>query len=390
MIAIETTHLFDGEAMLGHRTVLIEHGLIAAVLTHPPAGITAHALPPGTVLAPGFIDLQVNGGAGVLFNDAPSVEGLRSIAAAHLRDGTTAILPTLISGERPVIRQAIAAVRAALALGIGGIAGIHIEGPFISRARRGIHPESAIIVPTPDDIVWLSEEFPGPRLMTVAPEVVRPSQIAALAGAGYIVFLGHTDASCEAATEALDAGAAGFTHLFNAMSQFGSRTPGVVGAALASDTAVASIIADGHHAHPAAVRAAWRALGPTRLCLISDAMPSVGATHGGGFILSGRAISLVDGKLTDAAGTLAGAHLTMRGAVQGAVRLAGIPLTDALRMATVTPAAIIGLRDRGAIRPGLRADLTAIGPEFQCAGVWLAGEPVSQTSAAQTGSVSSA
>ena len=381
MIGIETTHLFDGETMLGRRIVLIEHGRIVDVLAQPPAGLQVQPLPPGTILAPGFIDIQVNGGDGVLFNDEPTVAGLERLAAPHLRAGTTTLLPTVISGTPPVRRQALAAVAAALAAGVPGIAGIHIEGPFIARARRGIHPEAAIAEMTDDDQAWLCQPLAGVRLITLAPEIVPPSRVAALARAGVVVCLGHTDTSAEAALEALEAGAAGFTHLFNAMSQLGSRTPGAVGAALASDNAFASIIVDGHHVHPAAIRAVWRALGPARLLLISDAMPSVGTD--GGFRLAGRDIALVNGRLTDAAATLAGAHLTMAEAVANCIRLAGIPLTDALRMATATPADAIGLRDRGRLRVGLRADLVAVDPALAVSGVWLGG-------ALQTGSVSSA
>lgn len=274
-----------------------------------------------------------------------------------------------------------------MAAELPGIVGIHIEGPFIARARRGIHPEAAIIDLAPADTAALCAADAGARLITLAAEAAHPAQIGALAGAGWAVFLGHSDAACEAAMEALDAGAIGFTHLFNAMSQFGSRTPGMVGAAMASDTAVASIIVDGHHVHPAAVRAAWRALGPARLCLISDAMPTVGDADGDGFQFAGKSIRLDGSRLTDAAGTLAGAHLTMREAVRGAVHLAGLPLADALRMATSTPAACLGLRDRGAIRAGLRADLVALDQNCALAGVWLAGQPVRGR---QTPSVSSA
>ncbi len=371
MNAIETPALFDGEALLGRRAVLIEDGMIADVAARAPKGMATTVLPPGTVLAPGFIDLQINGGDGVLFNDEPTTDGLRRLAAAHLRDGTTALLPTLISGEPAVIRQAVAAARSAVEAGMDGILGIHIEGPYISRARRGIHPEAAITALSDSELAYLCEDFPGARLITLAPEIVPPAHIAALAAAGYTVFLGHSDAACDTVLAALDAGAAGFTHLFNAMSQFGSRAPGMVGAAMAHDAAFVSIIADGLHAHPVAVRAAWRAIGPARLCLISDAMPSVGSNQG--FALAGKPISLNGGKLTDVAGTLAGAHLTMREAVRNAVQMIGIPLADALRMATAAPADSLRLRDRGRIRPGSRADLVALDPAFGLAGVCLGG-----------------
>ena len=386
MIAIETTRLFDGETLHGKRTVLIQAGRIIAVSDRAPPGIPTETLAEGVLLSPGFIDIQVNGGNGVLFNDDPDAAGLRRIAAAHLDAGTTSILPTLISAPRDLQRRAWDAVRQALDTGADGIAGIHIEGPFIARARRGIHPESAITDLRPDDLAFLTQSFPGVRLLTLAPEIVATDLIAALAAAGIIVSLGHSDAPAEAAEAALAAGAAGFTHLFNAMSQLGSRAPGVVGAALASATAFASIIADGHHVHRTSLRAAWQALGPARLPLISDAMPSVGTDQG--FVFNGQSIRLVNGRLTDAAGTLAGAHLTMLEAVRNCVRHAGLPLADALRMATSAPADAVRLADRGRLSQGQRADLVALDPSFGLAGVWVGG--VRRDCAAQTGSVSSA
>lgn len=376
MIAIQTPQLFDGETLRGPRTVLIEAGRIAEILEHTPPGVAVTVLPPGSVLAPGFVDVQVNGGGGVLFDGASDVAALRQIALAHIRLGTTGLLPTLISGTRPDIAHAIETARAALQAGVPGIAGLHIEGPFISLPKRGIHPAANITAMTDADVAMLCGGFPAPRLITVAPEAATPARIAALKAAGYTVFIGHSDAATEAAEALLAAGAFGFTHLYNAMSPLTSRAPGVVGAALASATAVASIIVDGLHVHPAAIRAAWQALGPARLFLISDAMPSVGDPAGGGFSLYGKAITLAAGRLTDAAGTLAGAHLTMREAVRDCVRLAGIPLADALRMATATPADAVGLHDHGRIRPGGRADLVALTPGLELAGVWLAGEPI--------------
>jgi N-acetylglucosamine-6-phosphate deacetylase len=376
MIGIETANLFNGEAMLGRRVVLIEGGTIADIVARPPPGLAVHRLRGEAILTPGFIDIQVNGGDGVLLNDEPTVAGMRKIAAAHGREGTTSLLPTLISGERAMLRSMIAATQAALAEGIPGVFGLHVEGPFISRARKGIHPEDAITDMTADDLALLCQPRLGTCLLTLAPEVVPLSHIAALAKAGVAVFLGHTDADCEVAQSALAAGARGFTHLFNAMSQLGSRAPGAVGAALASVTACASIIIDGYHVHAAAVQAAFRAIGTARLMLISDAMPSVGANAPDHFELAGRPINLVNGRLTDAAGTLAGAHLTMADAVRNAIKLAGCNLVDSLRMATATPADCLCLADRGRLAPGLRADLVALDANLAVSGVWQGGERV--------------
>ena len=375
MIALATPALFDGETRRGPACVVIDGEHIGSVLAVPPEGVALESLPPVAMLVPGFIDIQVNGGDGVLFNDTPTLDGLRHIAETHARLGTTSLLPTLVSAGRPLREAGIAAVRAALAEGVPGIAGIHVEGPFISPRRRGIHPESAITAPTDDDLALIADA-PHACLLTVAPEVVSPARIARLAAAGVTVSLGHSDADAETAAKALAAGARGFTHLFNAMSQLGSRAPGVVGAALDSGAAFAGIIVDGLHVHPASVRLAWRLLGPARLVLISDAMPSIGTEPPRGFLLNGHRITLADGKLTDDAGTLAGAHLSMAGAVRHAITQVGLPPTDALRMATATPAAHLGLRDRGRIAPGLRADLVALDADWRVVAVWQAGRRV--------------
>jgi N-acetylglucosamine-6-phosphate deacetylase len=372
MITITTTNLFDGTGFVGPRAVVIGGDRIADLPDAPPPGATATLLPPGTILAPGFIDMQVNGGDGVLFNDSPTLAGLRRIAEAHARLGTTSLLPTLISPTRAVRREGVAAVRAALAAGLPGIAGIHLEGPYLARARRGIHPEEALTAPTDEDIAFVCGG-PPVCLITVAPEIVPPERIAVLVDAGVIVCLGHTDAGIETVAAALTAGAQGFTHLFNAMSQLSGRAPGAVGAALDDQHAFASIIADGVHVHPASVRLAWLTLGSGRLALVSDAMPSVGTDPPSGFVLNGRPITLANGRLTDAAGTLAGAHLSMAGAVRCASTLIGLPRADALRMATATPADMLGLRDRGRIAPGLRADLVALDADLTVVAVWQAG-----------------
>lgn len=328
------------------------------------------------MLAPGFVDAQVNGGDGVLFNDNPTPEGLRRITMAHARLGTTSILATLISGAPALRRRALDAVRVGRTLGIPGLRGIHIEGPFIAHARRGIHPPDALAPLTDTDMQDFTGDVPVPLLLTLAPDVVAPDQIRALTAAGVTVFIGHTDACCEAARLAFDAGAVGATHLFNAMSPLTSRAPGAVGATLDHRTAYAGIIADGHHVHPAAIRLAYRALGAARLFLVSDAMPTVGLNSPTHFMLSGRRIALTDGRLTDDAGTLAGAHLSMAEALRYAVTAAGIPLTDALRMATATPADCLGLRDTGRITGGARADLVALDPALRVAAVWQGGDLV--------------
>lgn len=355
--------------MLGRRAVLVQNGLVTALcdVDAIPNGVRSLALDDDLVLAPGFVDLQVNGGGGVMFNDRPDWETLQVIADAHARLGTTTTLPTLISSDRPTRTAAITAAREAMRRGIPGIAGLHLEGPFLSPLRRGIHPARAIAVPGVADIMELMAAFEGAMLITLAPEIVSASDIAALAASGKFVFAGHTDADFETAKAGFAAGIVGTTHLFNAMSQLGSRSPGMVGAALLEG--VAGIIVDLLHVHPASVEMAYRCMGAGRLFLVSDAMATIGSACDS-FVLDGNTIRLVDGRLSDAAGTLAGAHLSVADAVRLAVTQVGIPLEDALRMATRTPADAVGLKDRGRIELGARADFVALDSRHAVRQVW--------------------
>jgi N-acetylglucosamine-6-phosphate deacetylase len=367
VIAIAAPRLFDGLALSRDRVVVIDDGRIAGV-SGAAAGVVPEALPPDAILAPGFIDLQVNGGGGLLLNNAISSGAMRDIAAAHARAGTTSILPTLISGGR----TDMAAALSASAQPAAGVAGLHIEGPFIAPARHGIHPVAAIRPMHDDDLALLTARRCFPLLVTVAPDAMPTDHIAALVRAGVVVFAGHTDATFEQAAEGVRAGISGFTHLYNAMSPLTSRAPGAVGAALALADTHAGIIVDGHHVHPAAVRAAFAAKGAARLFLVSDAMATA-ASDVAEFALYSKRIVLRDCRLTDDAGTLAGAHLTMAEAVRNAVQLAGIPLADALRMASATPAACMGLHDRGKIAAGGRADLVALDAGLRVIAVWQDG-----------------
>ena len=370
MTIIRAARLFDGTQFLTDKDVVLEAGRIAAI--RPSGSGPATTLPDGAILVPGFVDLQVNGGGGLMLNDDPTAERMRHIAHAHARAGSTTILPTLVSGTRPLLAATLEAGRAALAAGTPGIAGLHLEGPFISVARRGIHPAAHMTAPTEDDIAALCAPFPGRLLVTLAPEMVAPAIVARLVAAGVIVFAGHTDGSFEQVRAGLDAGISGFTHLYNAMSQLGSRAPGAVGAALDHPTARAGIIADGLHVHAAAIRVALRCLGPERLFLVSDAMATA-ASDTTEFEVYGIVIRLQNGRLTDTNGTLAGAHLTMGEAVATAVRDIGIQLADALRMATATPADTIARPDLGRIGRGAAGDLVALGRDLRVVSVWQGG-----------------
>lgn len=373
MIALRATRLFDGRNEHEEAVLLIDRGRIVGIAADAPLGVPEEALPEDAILAPGYLDLQVNGGGGIMFNDETTADGLARIAAAHARTGTTGIMPTLISSDRPHLARAIAAAREALAQAVPGIIGLHLEGPFIAEVRRGVHPRAAVTVPTNADIAMLAAPFPAPLLVTLAPDAVSPEHVAALTRAGVVVFAGHTDATYEQARAGFAAGIRGATHLFNAMSQMMHRAPGMVGAVLDDARAMAGIIADGHHLHPASLRIALNAMGADRLFLVSDAMATT-ASDSTGFTLAGAPIVLREGRLTNPDGTLAGAHLTMAEAVRNLVALTGADWTTAIRMATSTPAEALGLEDRGVIALGARADLIVLDDDLNVMEVWQAGE----------------
>jgi N-acetylglucosamine-6-phosphate deacetylase len=334
----------------------------------------AIALPPGLV-APGFVDLQVNGGGGVLFNDHPTVEGAAAIIAAHARRGTTALLPTLITDTREAMQHAVASVAEAMAAGMPGLLGLHLEGPFLAPSRKGAHVAALMRVMTARDAEILAATPVRPLLMTVATEAAAPALIARLAKAGIAVSIGHSDASLAAARAAADAGARLVTHLFNAMSPLGHREPGLVGAALEDGRLHAGLIADGHHVAAAAIRVALRAkAGPGRIFLVSDAMPTVG-TDLAEFTLNGRRILRRGGRLTLADGTLAGVDCDLAGMVRYLVRDVGLDIAEALRMASLYPAEAIGMSGQvGSLLPGGSADFVILDDDLEPRAVFRQGD----------------
>jgi N-acetylglucosamine-6-phosphate deacetylase len=333
------------------------------------------------LLAPGFLDLQVNGGGGVLFNAAPTAKAISLIAAAHAGHGTTAILPTFITGTRAGMASAIDAVRSAIDARIPGIAGLHLEGPFLSAVRRGAH-DAALIRPMDEaDLALLRETGIAHLLLTVAPETVTPSQIASLVAAGVTVSLGHSDADEDTVSMAIDAGATGTTHLFNAMSQMSGRAPGLVGTTLDRGELWAGLIADLHHVDPSMIRIALAAKrGPGRVFLVSDAMPTAGSTLDS-FTLGDRTVHRTDGRLTLDDGTLAGADLTLDRAVGTMVASLGLPIEEALRMASLHPARFMGMEQtHGRIEAGRRADLVLLDHDLACIRCWQGGVALGQSS----------
>ena len=366
--------LLDGRLAEG-KAVLIERDRIAAVIDERdvPAGIEAHDLQ-GGILVPGFIDTQVNGGGGVLFNDAPSVDTIRTIGRAHRKFGTTGFLPTLISDDLHVIRSGIEAVDSAIAQGVPGVLGIHIEGPFLNEHRKGIHDADKIRGLDEEGYDVLTSMKSGRTLVTVAPECTTPQMIARLVSAGVIVAAGHSNGRYADVRAAIGAGLTGVTHLFNAMSPLGARQPGVVGAALESDSIWCGIIVDGQHVSPATLKVALRCRPHDKFMLVTDAMPSVGSDTKE-FVLQGKRIVARDGACFDENERLAGSDLDMAWAVRNAVELLDLPLETAFAMASAAPAAFLGLNsDRGAVSAGHRADLAWLGGDLNVRGTWIGGE----------------
>jgi len=372
---VATAHLFDGTAMRGPASVAISNGRIESISFGEGKARASTNLPADVILAPGFIDIQVNGGGGVLLNDLPTVAGVRRIVEAHRGAGTTGCLPTLITDKSEVIERLAAVAQACLQ--IPGVLGFHLEGPALNRSRKGIHPESEIRLPNPRDLAAIkSFGVCGRSIVTLAPEIVPAFLIEEFIGAGLLVSAGHSDATAGEMELATNRGVSGVTHLFNAMSQLNAREPGLVGAALQDDRLFAGIICDGVHVDRTSLRVAFRCKGRDRLMLITDAMPLIG-TRDLEFLLHGTRISLHENRLTSPNGTLAGAHLTMIEAVRNAVALLEIPLVDALMMASRTPARFLGLdSELGLIEPGYRADLVAFTANFEVIQTWVAGQTV--------------
>ena len=328
----------------------------------------------GALLLPGFIDVQVNGGGGLLFNDAPTVDTLRGIAQAHRRFGTTGLLPTLITDTAAKMRAALDAVDAAIAQCVPGILGIHLEGPFLAPARKGIHDASLFRAPDADDLLALTAQRRGVVMLTLAPEQVEPAMIGRLAHAGVRVVAGHTAADYATTRAALDAGICGFTHLYNAMTPLTSREPGVVGAALDDPAGWCGLIVDGHHVHPASLRIAINAKPPGKCVLVTDAMPPVGSARPD-YTLNGQTIVAREGVCMNDAGVLAGSALDMASAVRNTVNLLGLPLAEASRMASAYPAEWLGLEQtHGRIAPGQRADFAVLDDTLHVRETWIGGE----------------
>ncbi len=374
MLALCPTRLLIPAGFVAGRCVLIENGCIVAIpqLNDCPSTASREILQGD--LVPGFIDLQVNGGGGILFNDEPTVEGIAAIGRAHRTFGTTGFLPTVISDDLDVVDRAMRAVEAAISERVPGVLGIHIEGPFINPDKRGIHDPGKIRQIDDSAVELLTSLGQGVTLVTLAPELVPAGTIEKLVQAGVVVSAGHTAASYEEICRALDEGLTGFTHLYNVMTQLEGRAPGVVGAAFDSKRSWCGVIVDGVHVHPAALRIALAAKGAEGIVLVTDAMPTVGSDQKS-FTLGGRRITEEGGRCTADDGTLSGSGLDMASAVRNVVDTLPVDLAAAVKMASRNPAGAVGLEDvTGSIGRGLRADLVLLDAHGRPVRSWISGE----------------
>ncbi|MCG7519323.1 N-acetylglucosamine-6-phosphate deacetylase [Ruegeria sp. Ofav3-42] len=354
--------IFDGDRLLHGHAIVFREGRAGQLLPEGELTEKGDTIDlKGDILSPGYVDLQVNGGDGIMFNDDPSVETIRRIASAHRRLGVASLLPTLITDSADKTWAAIDAAIQAVRKQVPGVAGLHLEGPHLSVVRKGAHDADLIRPMEEADLnalISASDALPCLKV-TVAPESVSEQQVRTMSEAGVLVSLGHTDADFATCQRYVAAGARCVTHLFNAMSQLGNREPGLVGAALANGGLSAGLIADGIHVHPAAMRTAWAGKStPGRIFLVSDAM-AVAGTDQSEFDLEGRRITRTDGRLTLADGTLAGADLDLTTAVGVLVDKVGVPLQDALTAAISYPAQLIGLARSAALEYGSMIRISA-------------------------------
>ena len=371
--AVAADHIFDGWTKHKDAAVVMDGSQIACIVPQSelPVGLSVRNLPLGAWLAPGFVDVQVNGGGDVLFNNSPTPEAIVTMAAAHRRFGTTALLPTLITDTLEKTRGAIAAAESLVGQE-PSVLGIHLEGPYLAPEKAGVHDPNLMRMPGPPDLEMLCANRRGTLLVTLAPERVPKGFIGCLIESGVRVSLGHSMATYEEACAAMAEGLSGFTHLFNAMRPLTSREPGPVAAALEAPDAWFGIIVDGFHVNPAILRLALRGLG--RPMLVTDAMPPVGGSQSR-FNLYDFEVEVLGGRCLRPDGTLAGAALDMATAVRNCVNLLHVPLENALRFASRNPAEFIGVGHMlGKLAPGYRADMVAIDPEtITVFATWVAG-----------------
>lgn len=371
MNSLSVPHLFDGETFHQNMTLYIEQGVIVDIKKAQNTPSTQ------TLLVPGFIDIQVNGGGGALFNQTPTLATIKKISQSHQAFGTTAMLPTLITDNLDAMKQAAEAIAQAIQLNLPGIIGVHFEGPHLSITKKGAHNATFIRALSEEEMHIFTRQDLGKVMLTLAPESVTLSQVKQLKAAGITLALGHSNTHFDTASQYFKAGVTGTTHLFNAMSALTAREPGLLGAALMNEDIYASIIVDGHHVHEQLSLLALALKPKGKLFLITDAMSPVGSEEVE-FTLSGKKVWLKDGQLRSETGELAGSVLDMATAVRNVHHTLKQPLEEALRMASTYPAKFIGLEHKlGMLKPGYQADMLLLDKtNLTVTASWIAGQPV--------------
>jgi N-acetylglucosamine-6-phosphate deacetylase len=376
--ALLGSQIFCGERFYNHHALLIDGKSIIEIVDEKniPNAFNKIELNQG-ILAPGFIDLQVNGGGGILFNNRPTKESLNTIINAHQFFGTTSIMPTVISDSVKVLTKCTRAVTQEIKKN-SALLGIHMEGPIFSLKYRGVHQKKYISKLSSEYLELFSNLKEYPVILTLAPECISLKDLNHLASLGIKIMAGHTDASYDELEQAAKNNLNGFTHLFNAMSQMSAREPGAVGAALDFDNLYASIIVDLHHVHRSLIELAYQKKPIGKLFFISDSMATI--NHGEPtFELYDEIVSEQNGRITNAEGKLAGSSITQIDAVKNACQQCNIQLDHALAMASRYPAEFLGVEHYlGSLKPGYRADLVHFNSNFEVNNVWASGEQIKQ------------
>ena len=376
--ALIGAQLFSGKEFFDNRALLIDgENIIDIINEHDiPKNFETQKLN-GGILAPGFIDLQVNGGGGRLFNNSPDKESLNAIIEAHQHFGTTSIMPTVISDSLNVLKRCTTTISEVIENN-KSLLGVHIEGPFFNVKYRGVHQKQYINTINSDYLNLFESLKDFPVMLTLAPECISTKQLKHLKSLGFKILAGHTDASYDQLEEAIKYGLDGFTHLFNAMGQISAREPGVVGSALTFDNAAASIIVDLHHVHPSLIQMAYKQKPQGKLFFVSDSMATI--HHGEpSFELYDEVVSESNGRIINSEGKLAGSSITQIDAIKNAYQSCNIPLNDAIAMVTRYPAEYLGVANYlGSLKSGYRADLTHFDLDFQVHNVWVAGKQLKQ------------
>lgn len=376
--ALIGAQLFSGKEFFDNRALLIDgENIIDIINEHNiPNNFETQKLN-GGILSPGFIDLQVNGGGGKLFNNSPDKQSLNTIIEAHQHFGTTSIMPTVISDSLNVLKRCTTTISEVIENN-KSLLGVHIEGPFFNVKYRGAHQKQYINTINSDYLNLFESLKDFPVMLTLAPECISTKQLKHLKSLGFKILAGHTDASYDQLKEAIKYGLDGFTHLFNAMGQISAREPGVVGSALTFDNAAASIIVDLHHVHPSLIQMAYKQKPQGKLFFVSDSMATI--HHGEpSFELYDEVVSESNGRIINSEGKLAGSSITQIDAIKNAYQSCNIPLNDAIAMVTRYPAEYLGVANYlGSLKSGYRADLTHFDLDFQVHNVWVAGKQLKQ------------